>query len=218
MDLDGFIKKSITLIKKKLGIKPTAKRLMFAMAQFHEATDALVKWRSGSAGVKFACKKGCSYCCHLRVELLPPEAFYIAAHIKTLPADQQAAIVGKLIQHKIYAEHKTFTHYAKACPFLTSQGGCGIYAVRPHKCRAHVSLRVEPCATTGDAEEDYALALAMQKLVAQTLALYKQHGCVMHPLELGQGVLAVLQDEHLMQRWEDGEQVFELLPEKIVFN
>lgn len=217
MDLDGYIKKSLTAIKKKLGIKPTAKRLMFAMVQFHEATDALVKWRS-SAGVKFACKKGCSYCCHLRVELLPPEAFYIAAHIKTLPVAQQAILLEKLTQHKLYAEGKTFTHYAKACPFLTPQGACGIYAVRPHKCRAHVSLRVESCATTGDAAEDSVLALAMQKLVAQTLALYKQHGCVMHPMELGQGVLAVLQDEHLLQRWEAGEQVFELLPEKIVFN
>ena len=38
------------------------------------------------------------------------------------------------------------------------------------------------------------------------------------PDGIGAGCIGGFADEHLLQRWEAGEQVFELLPEKIVFN
>lgn len=218
MQLELYLKRSMALWKKKLGIQPSLKRLVFSVAQFYDATDTLVKQRVAHARVKFACRKGCSHCCHLRVELLPPEVFYIAEHIKTLPEPQQAAIKNNLALHNAYAHNKTFAEYSKACPFLTAQSGCALYAVRPHKCRAMVSKRVETCIVTGDADEDQPLSAAFQQLVMQTIELYKQQGCVMHPVELGQGLLAALQNEQLAQRWHMGEQVFDLLPEKIVFN
>lgn len=214
--MEQQVKKCISQTKKKLGIAPNAKILVHAISTFEENTDTLAQVRQAQ-GVKFACKNGCSHCCNLRVEALPPEVFYIAGFIKAQPQAIQQYLIEKLQAHSEYAQGKPFRDYNKPCVFLTEQGSCAIYSVRPHKCRANLSKQVQRCIDLRDPDEDKQLANAYHQLVMQTIALYKKKNCVMHPTELGASVLAVLNDEQLAARWAAGEQVFALLPEQITF-
>ncbi|MEY4589129.1 MAG: hypothetical protein RL497_1205 [Pseudomonadota bacterium] len=214
--MDQLIKKCVSAAKKKLGINPNAKMLTHSISLFQENTDLISKHRVVHNNIAFACKKGCAHCCNLRVEVLPPEVFYIANHIKTLPESHQKAHIKNLEAHSVYAQGRAFIDYNKPCPFLTEQATCGIYTVRPHKCRSNLSKSVERCIETRDPEEDSVLKTAHIKLVRETVDLYKNKKCVMHPAELGLSVLAALKDETLEIRWAKGEQVFELLPEKIM--
>lgn len=212
--MEQQVKKCIGQTKKKLGIAPNAKILVHAINTFEENTDTLAQLRQAQ-GVKFACKNGCAHCCNLRVEALPPEVFYIAAFIKSQPQSTQQQLIEKLQAHSEYASGRPFIEYNKPCVFLTQQGSCAIYSVRPHKCRANLSKQVERCITHRDPDEDEQLARVYHQLVIETVALYKKKNCVMHPAELGNSVLMALNDEQLESRWSKGEQVFALLPEQI---
>ena len=72
-----------------------------------------------------ACRHGCSLCCHYAVMVYPIEAELIAQAIGQPPAAMpQARSDG----------------HGKRCPFLTEEGRCGIYAVRPMACRRHTMV------------------------------------------------------------------------------
>src|SRR5690349_14688203 len=51
--------------------------------QMYGRLAALQAQTIARTGVAFQCQRGCSYCCHLRVEIRPHEAFVLAAHVVT---------------------------------------------------------------------------------------------------------------------------------------
>ncbi|HEY6528260.1 MAG TPA: YkgJ family cysteine cluster protein [Cellvibrionaceae bacterium] len=213
--MDQLIKKCISATKKKLGINPSPKNLVHAISSLEENTDLITRQQIATECINFACKKGCAHCCNLRVEVLPPEAFYIASYIKALPDSQRQVHLKKLATHTVYSKGRTFVNYNKPCPFLSENNTCSIYSVRPHKCRSNLSKSEESCKLNRDPEENYALKVAHNQLALETINLYKNKNCIMHPTELGLGVLAALNDENLEANWHKGEQVFALLPENI---
>ncbi len=215
--MEKILKKSKSNLRNKIRISKNSTLLVRSIADVQKNTDLLVKETIYGRGVSFDCKKGCDTCCSLRVEVLPPEAFYIANYINTLPADSKNKKIKKLRKHVEYSKGKKLSEYNKPCPFLNNTGACGIYEVRPHKCRAYLSKDVEKCNSTREADEDPTLSDATTQLVNDSVALYKKRKCVMHPTELSQSVLAALDDATLEDRWAKGEQVFELLPEKFRF-
>ncbi|MFT4803560.1 MAG: Fe-S-cluster containining protein [Psychroserpens sp.] len=149
------------------------------------------------------------------MEILPPEAFNIANYIKSKPNEYQDIYIQKLKEHREYAKGKTFEAYNKPCPFLTSSRSCAIYNVRPHKCRAYLSKSLTVCQTGRDAEQDEQLSSATSQLANDSIHIYKSKKLIMHPTELGQGVLSALEND-LEDEWAKGVQIFELLPEKIL--
>ncbi|HEQ3599484.1 TPA: YkgJ family cysteine cluster protein [Vibrio harveyi] len=72
-----------------------------------------------------ACKKGCSFCCYVPVEVTQVEARYIASETGA-----------NLIE---LTENKTKTRDGSPCPFLKN-GVFSIYRVRPLACRVFASL------------------------------------------------------------------------------
>ena len=214
--MDKIVNKNSRDIKNKFGARPNVNLLIHQTSTFHMATDKLVNEREKDSDVSFACKKGCSHCCNLRVEVLPPEAFLIANFIRLIPDDSRVEVFKKLEIHAAYAAGKTFLEYNKPCPFLAEDASCSIYSVRPHKCRAYQSTNLSSCETTRDADQDQMLATYESKLAAETIEIYKSKKCIMHPSELGSSVLASLQDESLKNQWASGKQVFKLLPERIM--
>ncbi|MDU0111857.1 YkgJ family cysteine cluster protein [Psychrosphaera aquimarina] len=214
--MNKILYKNKASLKKKLGVSKNPRLLIHAINDFEKNTDLLVSDRTSSKEVSFDCKKGCNICCNLRVEVLPPEAFNIATHIRSLPENVQKDYLIKLKDHSEYAVGKKFVEYNKPCPFLTSEGSCGIYSVRPHKCRAYLSKSVSACNSDRDADEDQKLRMATSQLANDSVQIYKSKKLIMHPIELGQGVLTTLENKEIETKWAKGEQVFELLPEKIL--
>jgi Fe-S-cluster containining protein len=216
------IKKCKQEIKTRFSNKDNGVFVIHTISVFHKYTDQLISARyKDSNKIPFACAKGCDVCCHnMRVEALPPEVFHIARHLKGLNPKTQQAYRERLEKHAEYAKGKTYREYETRCPFLGgggigTEGACSIYEVRPHKCRTHLSMDRDACEVAGNAKNDPELQQQEDDLVFNTLNLYRERKVYLNPTELGQAVLLALKDDTLEQRWLDGEDVFELLPEGI---
>jgi len=118
------------------------------------------------ADVDIACTDGCSYCCHLRVEIRPHDAFVLAHHVRTkLDAAQRARIVARLEENLRRIAALSREQHVRAgirCALLDDDR-CSVYEARPATCRKYHSVSVESCrnafedssaALTGDIEHE----------------------------------------------------------------
>ena len=79
-----------------------------------------------------ACRRSCTHCCHIRVEMTQLEAERLGSAIGRAPNTRQRYMP---------AEEGAFG-YDTPCPFL-AEGECNIYEHRPFACRKHHSLDVD---------------------------------------------------------------------------
>ena len=75
----------------------------------------------------FQCQKGCHNCCSPGRTVLKNEAANIVAYLFENP---------ELVQELRTLEDED-PHRGQRCSFLTADGACGIYPVRPFICRSH---------------------------------------------------------------------------------
>lgn len=126
-------------------------------------------------GMPLYCGKGCSGCCSLAVNCTFPEAVLVAA---ALNSQQQARLRQRapLLYQTATAAHDLkgwlagYRSQAGPCPFLETDGACGIYAVRPLSCRALLSTREPQWCTTDFSrltpEEKQAFMASLDRSVA----------------------------------------------------
>jgi len=98
--------------------------------------------------VELACERGCSYCCHLRVEIRPHEAFVLAQHIqsKFTPAQRARALARIEENLQRIAPLTPQQHIRAGIPCaLLEDGVCSVYEGRPATCRKYYSVSVETC-------------------------------------------------------------------------
>lgn len=179
--------------------------------------DSLVNFVATERKAKFDCKAGCSHCCTvLRVEVLVPEIFYIAAKLKKYPEAEKAEIIRRLetFSEKIKSlSHKERNSLVLPCVFL-KDGACSIYEFRPFPCRRWHSLDVNACLTPGTRipgnEELVVKAGALLRGFAKA---YEKNKLPVVPSEFSQALLVALTDESALDRWMKGEEVFPRLPE-----
>src|SRR5688572_1026287 len=116
--------------------------------------------------VHVACQTGCSYCCHLRVEIRPHEAFVLVHHIQTkLSAEQRTGVLLRIEQTLERIESLAPDQHVRAgipCALL-QEGVCSAYEARPAVCRKYHSVSVDTCRNafedpsaplTGDIEDE----------------------------------------------------------------
>lgn len=117
-------------------------------------------------GVELACRRGCSFCCHLRVEIRPHDAFVLAHHIHAkLDPARRARIVARIdanLSRIASLSREEHVRAGIACALL-EDGECSVYAARPATCRKYHSLSERTCRDafadpsaplTGDAEHE----------------------------------------------------------------
>lgn len=99
--------------------------------------------------IEVSCKKGCSACCHMEVEITN----YEAEILNSLVSDGHPIDRNRLqqqstrnVQDPIWKEG--IRNATNRCVFLDKDGACGIYENRPVMCRRHsVTSPPENCAT-----------------------------------------------------------------------
>ena len=98
--------------------------------------------------VSLACERGCSYCCHLRVEIRPHDAFVLAQHIRAkYTAAQQAQTIARIEENLRRIAPLSPAQHVRAgisCALLV-EGACSAYEARPATCRKYYSVSVETC-------------------------------------------------------------------------
>jgi len=98
--------------------------------------------------VETACQRGCSFCCHLRVEIRPHEAFVLAQHLQTkfTPAQRARALARIEENLQRIAPLTPEQHIRAGIPCaLLEDGACSVYEARPAACRKYYSVSVETC-------------------------------------------------------------------------
>ena len=116
--------------------------------RMHGRLAALQRDVIAKENVSLACERGCSYCCHLRVEIRPHDAFVLAQHIRTKYAPAQHAQAIARIEENLrrIAPLSPAQHVRAGIPCaLLVEGACSAYEARPATCRKYYSVSVETC-------------------------------------------------------------------------
>jgi Fe-S-cluster containining protein len=121
------------------------RKLLKEHQQFTTFADA---WLSSylDSGKQLYCRDNCSGCCHLAVHATFPEAIAVAEQLSAQQTAELAGYVERIKKaHKDWGNLKSYLkeHRQKLgpCPFLSQQGSCTIYPLRPLACRALLSTR-----------------------------------------------------------------------------
>jgi Fe-S-cluster containining protein len=100
------------------------------------------------AKVKLACQRGCTYCCHLRVQIRPHDAFVLSEYVRTkFSAEQRARTLVRIEENlKRIAPLTPEQHMRASIPCaLLEDGLCSAYEARPTTCRKYYSVSVATC-------------------------------------------------------------------------
>jgi hypothetical protein len=95
-----------------------------------------------------ACRKGCSYCCHVAVEATVPEILAIARFVRERFTQEERDRLMEAVDANIEAteglsgRERFFSR--TPCPLLRD-GACSVYEVRPVNCRSWHSEDAERC-------------------------------------------------------------------------
>jgi len=103
------------------------------------------RWPSAD---RWACRKGCSFCCHNAVSVSAPEAFRLAREVRALPAPDRQRVESTLEGRAAELSALRLEEQARRrtpCALLTAEGACGVHAARPLPCIGMVSLDRDAC-------------------------------------------------------------------------
>jgi Fe-S-cluster containining protein len=180
-----------------------------------EATFSHVKAEGAPA---IACRAGCSFCCHIPVEIVAHEAIALYDYLQTrLPQDVKAAVTERLLANAEGIGAMTKEEHLATnvqCAFLIDEK-CSVYESRPLACASHHSLDVSRCEDSykhpevpdGDAPgipkifELVAIDGAMKAGVLEALPAVKLNN---ETLELNTAVAALVRDPSSIARWGSG--------------
>jgi Fe-S-cluster containining protein len=103
--------------------------------KLHELVEAEI---SLGSEIEVSCKKGCSACCHMEVEITTFEADILRARIDdgfAIDRDRLLRQAGRSLQDPKWRDG--MSSIDNRCVFLDGKGSCGIYEDRPVMCRRH---------------------------------------------------------------------------------
>lgn len=169
--------------------------------------------------VEVACRRGCNYCCHLRVEIRPHEAFVLAHHIQTkLTAEQRARALQRIertlgrIESLAPEQH---VHAGIPCAML-EDGVCAAYDARPAVCRKYHSVSVDTCRNafedpaaplTGDIEDEHVRMAGNAVALGYAKGL-EDAGYDARLYELHQALHRALTNPKAAKRYRQGKRAF----------
>ena len=194
-------------------------KLTTAVITLHRRVDEALAASIQGHGVKVACARGCSFCCNLRVEVQPYEAFRLAAWLrKHFDAPRLAATLERLRSNvarsrELGPEGRKRTNIP--CSLLGEDGACTAYEARPAQCRRYHSTNVDPCKAF-HATHDESLESTMHEAVAHNAAVIITQGRhAVRALELDDesvdmnfALLEALENPKSWRRWRDGKKAF----------
>jgi hypothetical protein len=201
---------AVSTLKNGTDVDSCAALIAKADRKFESTFDDLRK-----KGASVACKSGCSFCCHLRVTVSPPEAIALFRYLRS----QVPASLAQEIEQRVLANSEQIAHMTDEqnlstnvkCAFLV-EGACSAYRARPMACALHHSLNVDACEHLYENPSDLSVGIRKLKVIEDTMAAthagmrqaLEGLGLSDEPMELHTAVAAVLRDPSLIERWRSG--------------
>ena len=194
-------------------------KLEVAVITLHRRVDEALAATIEGHGVKVACARGCSYCCNLRVQVQPYEAFRLAAWLrKHFDAPRLARAIERLRANvartrELGEEARKRTNIP--CALLGEDGACGAYEARPAQCRRYHSTNLDPCKAF-HATHDENIESTMHEAVAHNADVIITQG--RHAVraialddasvDMNFALLEALENPRAWRRWRDGKKPF----------
>jgi Fe-S-cluster containining protein len=196
------------------------KALATAVIRFHARVDEVVDATLRGHAVKIACRRGCSFCCSLQVQVAPHEAFTLAQWLtKNFDAERLAAATGRLRDNA--AKTRAMGDEARkrsnlACAVLGDDGACTVYEARPAQCRRFNSTDLDVCKASYANPADDTIespnppAVAHNAAVIMTQANHavRDAGLDATPVDMNLALLEALENPKAWRRWRDGKKPF----------
>ena len=194
-------------------------RLAAAVITLHRRVDEVLATTIEGHGVKVACARGCSYCCSLRVQVQPYEAFTLAAWLQRNFTPARLADVVERLEANVARTRELGEEKRKrtniACALLGEDGACTAYEARPAQCRRYHSTDVDPCKAF-HATHDESIEAAMHEAVAHNadvIITQGRHAVRAAGLDDASGdmniaLLEALENPKAWRRWRDGKKAF----------
>jgi Fe-S-cluster containining protein len=181
----------------------------------YQFCDSLLDGRLRS-GNKLPCKKGCHWCCFLRVRVTPLEVLCILDHLQSsLEPGELSTLRQRFTETDAVTRGMDGSQRIgakKACPFIADTE-CSIYPVRPIACRTFHSLEPSDCRESlDDDQRSIRIRLDLSVISMGMLAGMKEGlgkvGRQTNLLELIAGMQIALSEPALMNKWLAGDPVF----------
>lgn len=172
---------------------------------------------------RVACAAGCASCCVVNVAVLMPEAIALVDHVRNgLPAGFSHELAQRVAAH--YGQVRGLNEQQRlslqaSCAFLSGQGTCLVYPLRPLMCRSVSSTDPASCRAALTAADPEAappvLMNLQQKQLCDTVFIELAQAMVTQGLDdrsttLGTAVYHLLQQPGLAAAWLQGGPVPQL--------
>jgi Fe-S-cluster containining protein len=134
-------------ICRMIGKHPDRNSVLRALSFFHGSIQNHVDTMMSAFRFDPPCAKGCSYCCHLRVEPLVPEVILIAEAVQALPPEVRDRVrerVRSMVPRVSGRSCEERLLMREPCPLL-EDNACVVYHCRPVPCRIYYSRSKDDC-------------------------------------------------------------------------
>jgi Fe-S-cluster containining protein len=176
---------------------------------------------------EYACRKGCSYCCHQSVMVTAPEVIHAAKFLHDNLTEAEVTRLRDLVADRARKGEGLDNHDRMdqriPCAFLL-EGICAIYPVRPLQCRGGFSEDADYCKDLLENREETQTALKNGEIEGRYLLLPKmlydsaqvgmagalgKNGLNSQPLDLNAAMAIALSDRNIAEKWLRGWPVFQ---------
>ena len=195
-------------------------RLEAAVIRFHRRVDEIIDASMSAHAVKVACRRGCSFCCSLQVQVQPHETFTLAAWLRRHFAPDRLAQVMQRLRDNAEKTRAMGDEQRKrsnlACALLGDDGACTAYEARPAQCRRFHSTRLEVCkASFANPADDSvespahpAVTHNADVIITQAQHAVRDAGLDATPMDMNLALLEALDNPKALRRWRDGKKPF----------
>lgn len=191
-----------------------------AVITLHRRVDEALAATIAGHKVAVACARGCGYCCNLRVQVQPYEAFRLAGWLrKHFDAPAMARVLERLrsnAQKTRELGEETRKRTNIPCALLGDDGACTAYEARPAQCRRYHSTSLDPCkAFHADPSRDDiesgmhpAVSHNADVIITQARHATREAGLNDDSADMNTALLEALENPKSFRRWKDGKKPF----------
>lgn len=166
---------------------------------------------------RLPCRKGCHYCCHLRVSVSVPELAAIVYHLHEKWNENQIKNLTRKLSE--YPSQKIldvnyWVENGVPCVFL-EHDACNIYKVRPFICRAMNSLEPDRCREGYEDRKVLTHAYeGKRKIFFEGVSngiekkAAKLYGQKVYTIEFQNSLFLALTTPDWLSRWQEGDDIF----------
>jgi Fe-S-cluster containining protein len=216
---DKFEQAAVAEYERSCGDIGKLKTTLLPLKRSYLRFDKIIATAIEESPTKPACKAGCAYCCHYKVEVKAHEILLIHAHMqKNLAPTLTQQILASATTNAALIRTLTPKEHLSTnikCPFLI-ENQCSIYEARPFRCRSFHAVKVDGCEASYANPSDFSIATELIEDVSHFSDALSQgfeaatmdSGYDHRTYDLNTALLEVFEDASIDKRYKRGKKAF----------